>query len=121
MLIRISTTQQFENICNIIQALFDEGQNLKEEMKDNSNYFEHLPSSTIHNICDFLDRNDMYNLKSCSISLSLIIFEIMKCIAIGIVNMNGIISNSDGEVGYSVYFVLSELAHQIQPCQGYDR
>ena len=96
MLIKASTIEQFKNIYHILQSSFDQIENLKQnEKKNNNNYFDNLASSTIYNICEFLDRNDMSNFKLCSMSISLIIFEIMKCIAIGIINMNELITNKE--------------------------
>ena len=81
---------------NLLEEEMKLSENLKEDNKhNNNNYFDKLPSSTVYNICDFLDRNDMNNLKMCSMSLSLTIFDIMKCIKIGIVNMNEIILNNE--------------------------
>ena len=93
MLIKASTTDEFKDIHDILQSSFDQQENSRKRDK-NTNYFDVLPSSTIYNVCDFLDRTDMIELKKCSMRLSLIVFEFMKCIAIGIVNMNEIILNN---------------------------
>lgn len=92
MLIKSSNDQLFSNICNILQSSFKQWENLKHDQKKN-NSLNQLPTSTIYNICEFLDRNDMGNFKLCSISTALIIFEIMKCCTVGIVNMNELILN----------------------------
>ena len=97
MLIQSSNNQQFKCIYGTLKSSLTHIENhRREKEKDrNNNYLDKLPSSTIYNICDFLDKSAMANLKLCSMSISLIIFEIMKCISVGIVNMNELISSDE--------------------------
>ena len=67
LIIKSANKQQFRNINDILQSSFDQFENLKQ--KKDINFFNNLPSTTVYQICDFLNRNDMHSLKMCCMSL----------------------------------------------------
>eukprot|EP01084_Bolivina_argentea_P218242 370381_1 len=57
----------------------------------NSNIFDNLPIESINHIGSFLNKTDIYQFKMVSISIALIVFNIMKCYQVNVFNMNELI------------------------------
>eukprot|EP01084_Bolivina_argentea_P214347 363909_1 len=102
LLIKSSSADQLKTIIQTLkqaQSKSIENNNYKiishSSNENKQSYFDYLSNESIHNICDFLSKEDMNTFKMVCVSVSLVIFEIMKCYIIGVFDMNELIETNE--------------------------
>eukprot|EP01084_Bolivina_argentea_P248817 416288_1 len=86
-------SSQIKNVTEIL----DNAQSDKiEHTFDNSHksLFDSISKESIFNICEFLDKTSIATFKLTSICNALIVFEVMQCFPIGVLDLNGVIQGT---------------------------
>ncbi len=86
LLLQSCTYDIFEKAINVLKNIQTENsENQISFNNDNkNNNFESLPIVLINNVCSSLDTFDMIRFKMISVSMALIVFNIIKCYRIGV-------------------------------------
>eukprot|EP01084_Bolivina_argentea_P092265 166017_1 len=119
MLIKSATPDQCKNIVEILKNTQLKLIQQEHQNNDNKSYFDYLPPESISNICEFLHRSDMAAVKMTSVSMALIIFNIMKCCKIFLFDMNELIEKNEYKFKSNFNIVNQIKTKRVQPFTKY--